>query len=183
VTRRLWAAALLAALCACNPTAPKQASPSPSPSASGSPAAKGLDLHFTGKGTPAQPIRFIGRQPDNRVEYELVADRAESQGQTGKIHVVFGNARITFHDKNGSTLDAAAPQAVYDQAANTLTLLGGVTARGANGMTLTCNELVYDHAAQLLHGIGNVVIDDPKGFRGTSSRFDSDISLTHYRMQ
>jgi hypothetical protein len=179
------AAALLTALLAlsaCNPQAPKSApSPSTSPAKAGIP--KALDLHITGEGTPGNPVRFVERQPNNRVEYELLSDRAESAGETGKVRVVFSNARITFHDKNGSTLTAAAPQAIFDQLQSTLTLVGGVTARGANGMTLTCRQLEYDHADQTIHGIGNVVIVDPKGFRGTGNRFDSDISLTHYRMQ
>jgi LPS export ABC transporter protein LptC len=144
-----------------------------------------LDLHITGQGTSSNPVRFIERQPNNRVDYELLADRAESNGATGSARVVFKNARITFHDKNGSTMTAAAPRAVVDQQASTLTLLGGVNARSGNGMTLSCRQLEYNHASQMLHGIGNVVISDPKGggFHGTSNRFDSDISLTHYRMQ
>jgi LPS export ABC transporter protein LptC len=179
--RLVWllAAALLSA---CNPKAPAPA-PSASGSPSASPSAKGLDLHITGQGTAANPVRFVEREPDNRVEYELLADRAESTGKSGDAHVIFKNARITFHDKNGSTMTAAAPEATIDQKASTLTLLGGVTARAGNGMTLSCRELQYDHADQMLHGIGSVVIIDPRGFRGTGSRFDSDISLTHYRMQ
>ena len=35
----------------------------------------------------------------------------------------------------------------------------------------------------MLHGTGDVVVTDPKGFRATGSSFDSDISLTHMRMQ
>jgi hypothetical protein len=179
--RRLAALAAAAVLCACNPVAPK-ASPSPSAKAS-SQAGNGLALHITGEGTPSKPIHFFGQQADNRVEYELIADRVESSGPPGKARAVFSNARITFHDKNGTKFAASAPQAIYDQVQNTLTLLGGVTGRGANGMTLSCRQLVYDHADQMLHGTGNVTIVDPKGFRGTGSRFDSDISLTHYRMQ
>jgi len=180
-----WSACLaLAALCACNPQAPA-ASPSPSSSSSPSSRAtpKGLDLHITGQGTAGNPVRFVGQGKDDRVEYELLADRAESSGVMGSARVVFRNARITFHDKNGTTLDASAPEAVYDQAASTLTLQGGVKAQTQNGMTLTCRELQYDHADETLHGRGNVAIVDPKGFRGTGNRFDSDISLTHYRMQ
>jgi LPS export ABC transporter protein LptC len=185
--RRLGArlASIVAAACVlygCNPQAPKSSpSPSGAPSASASP--KGLDLHITGQGTPGKPVHVLERQPDNRVEYDLTADRAESNGRTGYARVVFTNARIVFHDKNGSTLSATAPQAIFDQARSTLTLVGGVNARAANGMTLSCRQLEYDHADQTLHGTGNVVIIDPKGFRGTGNRFDSDISLTHYRMQ
>jgi LPS export ABC transporter protein LptC len=181
--RRL--AALVAAACilaGCNPQAPKSApSPSGAPSASASP--KALDLHITGQGTPGKPVHVLERQPNNRVEYDLTADKAESNGTSGNARVVFSNARITFHDKNGATLGATAPQAIFDQARSTLTLVGGVNARSASGMTLSCQQLEYDHADQTIHGTGNVIIVDPKGFRGTGNRFDSDISLTHYRMQ
>jgi hypothetical protein len=50
-------------------------------------------------------------------------------------------------------------------------------------MTLECTQLVYDRATAMLHGTGNVVVTDPKGFRATGSSFDSDISFTHMRMQ
>jgi LPS export ABC transporter protein LptC len=181
--RRL--ASIVAAACVlygCNPQAPKSSpAPSGAPSASASP--KGLVLHITGQGAPGKPVHVLERQPDNRVEYDLTADRAESNGPNGNARVVFSNARIMFHDKNGSTLSATAPQAIFDQKRSTLTLVGGVNARAANGMTLSCQQLEYDHADQTLHGTGNVLIVDPKGFRGTGSRFDSNISLTHYRMQ
>ena len=35
----------------------------------------------------------------------------------------------------------------------------------------------------MLHGTGDVVVTDPKGFRATGSSFDSDLSLTHMRMR
>ena len=181
--RRL--ASIAAAACVlygCNPQAPKSA-PSASPSAPAAASPKAIDLHITGQGTPGKPVHVLERQPDNRVEYDLTADKAESNGPNGNARVVFSNARITFHDKNGTTLSATAPQAIFDQARSTLTLVGGVNARGANGMTMSCQQLEYDHADQMLHGTGNVLITDPKGFRGTGSRFDSNISLTHYRMQ
>jgi lipopolysaccharide assembly outer membrane protein LptD (OstA) len=90
---------------------------------------------------------------------------------------------VTFRDRHGATIAATAPQAAVDQAANTVTLTNGVHARTSSGMTLECTQLIYDRATGMLHGTGNVVITDPKGFRATGSSFDSDISLTHIRMQ
>jgi lipopolysaccharide assembly outer membrane protein LptD (OstA) len=90
---------------------------------------------------------------------------------------------VTFHDRNGSQIAASAPQAVVDQTTNTVTLLNGVRARTSAGMTLQCSQLVYQRASGMLHGSGDVVVVDPKGFRATGSSFDSDISLTHMRMQ
>jgi lipopolysaccharide assembly outer membrane protein LptD (OstA) len=96
---------------------------------------------------------------------------------------VFQNARVTFSDPRGSKITANAPQAVVDQTTDAVGLSGGVAARTSAGMTLHCDRLVYRRDGATLHGEGNVVITDPKGFRATGSSFDSDVSLTHMRMQ
>lgn len=176
---RLWGACLVTVLCGCNPQAPKgaaTASPTPARAVTAPP------LHITGHGTAARPVRET-LQIHNRIEYQLVSKSFESRGAQGKARAVFADARVTFYDRNGTTMTAAAPQAIVDQTNNSVTLLDGVRARTSTGMTVDCNQLVYDHAAGKLHGEGNVVITDPKGFRGTGSSFDSDISLSHMRMQ
>jgi hypothetical protein len=173
----------LVAVCvaACNPQAPKSA---PSPHPHGTPHAKNTPLVFvvTGKGTANRPVHVV-QQVHNRVNYDLVASSYESKGPQNGMRSVFSDARVTFRDPKGSTIAASAPQAVVDQTANTVTMTGGVAARTAAGMTLHCDELVYRRGNASLHGDGNVVITDPKGFRATGSSFDSDISLTHMRMQ
>jgi len=178
--RRLLAlAALGIAAAGCNPQPPK-ATPSPS-----SPAARAtatpLILDIRGHGMPNHPVHLI-QEVHNRVDYDLLASSYESRGPQGASRAVFQDARVTFH-RNGSSIAATAPQAVVDQFANTVTLLGGVHARTSSGMTLECSQLVYVRATGMLHGDGNVVVTDPKGFRATGSSFDSDISLTHMRMQ
>ena len=167
---------------ACNPQAPK-AAPSPSASA-GRPQATTtpLVLKITGEGTLNRPVHLI-QQVHNRVDYDLLASSYESKGAQGAARAVFQNARVTFRDRHGATFAANAPQAVVDQTANTVTLTNGVHARTSSGMTLECTELVYQRSTGMLHGTGNVVVTDPKGFRATGSSFDSDISLTHMRMQ
>jgi hypothetical protein len=176
------AAICLGAAAACNPQPPK-ATPSPSatparPRASVTP----LVLKISGRGTANRPVRLI-QQVHNRVDYDLLASSYESKGPQGGALAVFQDARVTFRDKNGATIAAVSPQAVVDQAANTVTLLNGVHARTSSGMTLACDQLVYVRATGMLHGTGNVVITDPKGFRATGSSFDSDISLMHMRMR
>ena len=113
----------------------------------------------------------------------MIAKSYESKGAQGKARAVFSDARVIFHDRDGKTMTATAPQAVLDEDANTVTLLDVVHAQTSTGMELDCNRLVYDRTSQSLRGDGNVVITDPKGFRGTGSSFESDISLTHMRMQ
>jgi hypothetical protein len=172
----------LAVLAACNPQAPKPAgSPSRAPAQS-RPTATPLVLKITGKGTANRPVHLI-QQVHNRVDYDLLASSYESKGPQGGARAVFQSARVTFRDRNGGTIAAHAPQAAVDQVANTVTLTNGVHARTSSGMTLECTQLVYDRMTGMLHGTGNVVVTDPKGFRATGSSFDSDISLTHMRMQ
>jgi lipopolysaccharide assembly outer membrane protein LptD (OstA) len=172
----------LLATAACNPQAPKGA-PSPS-TAAGRPSAttSPLVLKITGRGTVERPVHLV-QQVHNRVDYDLLASSYESKGPQGAARAIFQNARVTFRDRNGATFAATAPQAAVDQTANTVTLTDGVHARTSSGMTLECTELVYQRSTGMLHGTGNVVVTDPKGFRATGSSFDSDISLTHMRMQ
>lgn len=175
-----WSACLLAALCAaCNPQAPKRAATA---SATPAHAMTAPPLHITGHGTATRPVRQT-LQIHNRIQYQLVSKSFESNGAQGKARAVFADAQVTFYDRNGTTMTASAPQAIVDETSNSVTLLDRVHAQTSTGMTLSCSRLVYDHAAGKLHGEGNVVITDPKGFRGTGSSFDSDISLSHMRMQ
>jgi hypothetical protein len=182
VRHRACATAILLAVAAgCNPQPPKA---TPSPSAAGKPrsSATPLVLKISGRGTAHRPVHLI-QQVHNRVDYDLLASSYESTGPQGGARAVFQNARVTFRDRHGSTIAAKAPQAVVDQGANTVTLMNGVRAHTSSGMTLECDQLVYQRATGMLHGSGNVVVTDPKGFRATGSSFDSDISLTHMRMQ
>jgi lipopolysaccharide assembly outer membrane protein LptD (OstA) len=166
----------------CNPQPPKP-TPAPSaPSAKVRSTATPLVLEIRGRGTAKRPVQLF-QQVHNRVDYDLLASSYESKGPQGSERAVFQDAHVTFRDPKGSTIVATAPQAVVDQNANTVTLQNGVHARTSAGMTLECTQLVYLRASGMLHGSGNVVVTDPKGFRATGSSFDSDISLTHMRMQ
>jgi len=183
IGRRISAATAVAlALAACNPQPPK-ATPAPSASAV-RPRGTATPLVFDirGMGTANRPVHLI-QQVHNRIDYDLLASSYESKGPQGAARAVFQNARVTFRDRNGATFAASAPQAVVDQTANTVTLMNGVHAHTSTGMTLQCTQLVYARATGMLHGTGAVVVTDPKGFRATGSSFDSDISMTHMRMQ
>jgi len=168
---------------ACNPQPPK-ATPAPSAAARAAPQTTQtpLVLDIKGRGTATRPVHLI-QEVHNRVDYDLLASSYESKGPQGAARAVFQAARVTFRDPKGSTIAATAPQAIVDQTANTVTLIGGVHAHTSTGMALECTQLVYQRATGMLHGTGNVVVTDPKGFRATGSSFDSDISLTHMRMR
>lgn len=174
------AAALLGVLAACNPQPPKV-----KPAASAAHArttATPLVLEVTGQGTAQHPVHVF-QQVHNRIDYDLLASSYESNGAQGSTRAVFSDARVTFRDPKGSTIRARAPRAIVDQTTKTVTLLDGVFARTSSGATLQCDQLVYDQAGSMLHGTSNVVVTDTKGFRATGSSVDSDLSLTHVRMQ
>ncbi|HTZ53475.1 MAG TPA: LPS export ABC transporter periplasmic protein LptC [Candidatus Acidoferrum sp.] len=176
--RWIGAAFVLALLCACNPSVQTASSPSPNPS----PTSSALSLKISGHGTAARPVRFVAQQR-SRVQYDLLASSFESIGAQGSARADFANVRVTFHGKDGSRLMAQSPQAIVDQSTNMIDMEGGVRAKNDNGTTLSCDTLQYDHATEMLYGTGHVVITSANGFRATGDRFESDISLTHTRMQ
>jgi hypothetical protein len=181
--RRSLMAVALCVVAGCNPAPPKTASGKASPVARATKAKPTpLVLLVTGHGTRERPVHVF-QQVHNRVEYDLLASSYESKGPPNHMRSVFANARATFVDPHGSRIVARAPQAIVDQDSDAITMVGGVDARTSTGMTLQCDRLVYMRGGATLHGEGNVVITDPKGFRATGSSFDSDLSLTHMQMQ
>jgi LPS export ABC transporter protein LptC len=182
--RRYGSGALLVAafaLAACNPQPPKKTA-EPEASAAPSPTPSVLALKITGRGTAREPIRVF-QQQGNRKQYELQASAYESHGSSGRLKASFQHVHVTFHSKDGTTMNADAPRATVSEVANTVTLDGGVHARNSTGMTLACDQLIYSRTTERIRGVGHVVITDPNGLRATGSRFDSDISLTHTTMQ
>lgn len=171
----------IALLCACSPRQPIRiaSSPSASPSA---PRGRGPWLHITGSGTARQPVRFVAMTRDNRKQYDLIANSFVSNGTQGTSVATFSIVHVTFYGKNG-TLVANSAQAIVDEAANTITLAGNVHARSSSGMTLTCDTLRYDKSSQMVHGEGHVAMTNGHGMRATGNTVDTDITLTHARMQ
>ncbi|MGR4064988.1 MAG: LPS export ABC transporter periplasmic protein LptC [Vulcanimicrobiaceae bacterium] len=180
-SRRAVASAMLFAwaLAGCNPQPSPGPSPTPSPNAS---AGSSPPLIISGQGTPERPVRIV-QQIGNRKQYELLARSYESRGVQGAARATFQDVHVTFYGKDGSTLQAQAPQAVVDEIANTVTLLPTVQARSSNAITLFCDRLVYNRATQMFHGEGNVVIANGRGLRATGSSIDTDVTLTKTRMQ
>ncbi|MDQ2865565.1 MAG: LPS export ABC transporter periplasmic protein LptC [Candidatus Eremiobacteraeota bacterium] len=176
-----WIAfAATVALSACNPQVPKgTATPPPSPTALASPA---LALKISGNGTAQKPVRIVS-QKGNRKQYELITRSFVSNGAQGSARATFRNVHVTFFGKDGSTLIADAPRAQLDQTANTVELLGGVTAHNGSGMMLQCDDLLYNRTTEMIHGTGHVLITDPHGLHATGHRLDSDITLTNTKMQ
>ena len=170
----------LAVLAACSPLAPAKTRTTARPSVTASASLPAL--RFTGHGSARQPVRMV-QQKGNRRQYQLLARSYESQGSSGSAHATLHDVHVTFYGVDGSSLMANAPNAYVDQAKKTVTLLGGVHATSSSGMTLTCTTLTYSAQDESIHGVGNVVARGPNGLDATGNRIDSNIALTHTRMQ
>lgn len=170
--------ALAAILCACSPRPAVSTSPSPAPGRPG----HGPWLHITGYGTATQPVRIV-QQQGNRKEYDLIAHSYVSNGAQGSAIATFFTVHVTFFGKNGTQLVADAPEAILDEASNTITLTDRVHAKTDSGMTLDCDRLSYDRNTEMVHGNGHVVMKNAHGMRATGNRVDSDITLTRAAMQ
>lgn len=172
----LGMAALL--LAACNPQPEHQPgrSPSRTPTPSELPP-----LTITGHGTAGRPVSVIGQRPGGGKAYQLLAQSLVSQSAQNVTQATFQKTQVTFYDKDGTTLKAQAPQARVDDRHKQVILSGGVHARTSSGLTLVCDQLVYDDATGMLHGTGNVRMTGAQGGQQqvlTGNEFTSDVKLT-----
>jgi LPS export ABC transporter protein LptC len=166
----------------CNPQPehqPGHATPSPTPS--GMPP-----INITGHGTADRPVRVIGQRPGGGKSYELLARSYESHSAQNVTQATFQQTQVTFYDKDGTSLHAQAPQARLDDRRKQVILSGGVHAKTSTGLTLVCNELVYDDATGMLHGTGDVRMTGAQAGQQqvlTGNSFTSDIKLTRMTMR
>jgi LPS export ABC transporter protein LptC len=174
-----FAAAVL--LAGCNPQPAHQpSSATPSPTPAGMPP-----LTITGKGTAGQPVRVTGQKQGRRT-YALQAQSYRSHSMQNATQAVFQQTQVTFYDKDGTQLQARAPQAQIDDRRKQVILSGGVHAKTSTGLTLVCDRLVYDDASGMLHGTGHVRITGTQGGQKqvlTGNAFTSDVKLTQMTMR
>lgn len=176
----LLCAALLLAACNPQPQRPAGGTATPSPTPTGLPP-----LKITGHGTAGQPVRVTGQQ-GGRKTYVLLAQSYESRSVQNVTQAVFARTQVTFYDKDGTTLQAHAPQAQVNDRRKQVILSGRVHATTSTGLTLVCDELVYDDASGLLHGSGHVRITGMQGGQRqvlTGNSFTSDVKLTQMTMR
>lgn len=180
--RRVAVSAVLVLLAACNPQPQHQPGSAATPSAAPSELPP---LDITGRGTAGQPVRVTGQQ-GGRTAYRLIAQSYESHSVQSVTQAVFQQTQVTFYDKDGTTLQARAPQAHLDDRRKQVILSGGVHATTSTGLTLVCDELVYDDASGMLHGTGNVRVTGMQGGQQqvlTGNSFTSDVKLTQMTMR
>jgi LPS export ABC transporter protein LptC len=180
--KRLAFTAALALLAACNPQ------PQHQPGASATPSGAPTELpplNITGHGSARQPVRVTGQQ-HGRKTYQLLAQSYQSHSVQSVTQAVFQQTQVTFYDKDGTKLQAQAPQAQLDDRRKQVILSGGVHAKTSTGLTLVCDELVYDDASGMLHGTGHVRITGTQGGAQqvlTGNSFTSDVKLTQMTMR
>jgi LPS export ABC transporter protein LptC len=179
--RALGIAALL--LAGCNPQPQHQ----PAQSAAPAQTPTGLPpLQITGKGTGREPVRVIGQRAGGGKTYELLAHSYVSRSMQNVTQATFKQTQVTFYAKDGTTLQARAPQTQLDDRRKQVILSGGVHARTSTGLTLVCDELIYDDATGMLHGTGGVRITGDQGGQQqvlTGNSFTSDVKLTQMTMR
>lgn len=177
----LAAAALM--LAGCNPQPQHQ----PAQNATATPAPTGLPpLTITGHGTGREPVRVVGQRAGGGKTYELLARSYQVHSAHDVTQATYRETQVTFYAKDGSSLQARAPQTQLDDRRKQVILSGGVHARTSTGLTLVCEDLVYDDATGMLHGTGGVRITGTQGGQQqvlTGNSFTSNVKLTQMTMR
>jgi LPS export ABC transporter protein LptC len=183
VKQVIFALCVCAVLAGCNPQPEHQPAAGATPSATPS----GLPpITITGRGTANQPVRVTGQRPQGGKTYQMVARSYQSHSVQNVTQATFQQTQVTFYDKDGTTLHAQAPQARLDDRRKQVILSGGVHAKTSTGLTLVCDELVYDDATGMLHGTGNVRMTGTQGGQRqvlTGNSFTSNVKLTQMTVQ
>lgn len=180
--KRLMLCAALVLLAGCNPQPQHQPAGGATPSAAPSELPP---INITGHGAKGQPVRVTGQQ-GGRTAYQLLAQSYQSHSVQSVTQALFQQTQVTFYDKDGTKLQARAPQARLDDRRKQVILSGGVHAKTSTGLTLVCEQLVYDDASGMLHGTGNVRITGMQGGQQqvlTGNSFTSDVKLTQMTMR
>lgn len=176
---RIGAGLLLLAACS-NPQPVSHPGARPQASTNGIPP-----LDVRGRGTKNEPVTF-NAQSGNRRLYALVAASYRGHAAQRSSATEFSMARVTFFDKDGTTLQARAPVATIRDDAAQVFLTGGVHAATSTGMQLTCDKLTYDRRTGKIHGQGHVRITGMQGGSRevlTGDVFTSNIRLTQMVMK
>jgi LPS export ABC transporter protein LptC len=175
--RILTLGALLAAAgCGGGTGAQHAAQPSPAPAATPTP----IPIKVRSNGPTHGRVVLTEKKPSGRVVYVLHADsNVSDRFAAGSGRSVFTRPRIVFYQVNGKTLTAVSPAATVEEQSKTVLMTGGVRATTQDGIVLTCDQLLYDDRASMIHGRGHVVITTPRGERLNGDRIDSDMQLDH----
>ncbi|GAC1542990.1 MAG: hypothetical protein NVS2B17_22210 [Candidatus Velthaea sp.] len=156
------------------------AAPAPSPAAT--PTATPVAIHIVTRSS-GDRYATMTQRINGRVVYELraVSSVADRTGTSSAV-ATFEQPHITFHDRNGKTMIADAPEAKVTQQDKSVVMSGGVHARTQDGNVLTCDRLRYDGRTEKVRGEGRVVLTGPNGVSLTGARIDGDLRLNNVRI-
>ncbi|MGA3038441.1 MAG: LPS export ABC transporter periplasmic protein LptC [Vulcanimicrobiaceae bacterium] len=115
------------------------------------------------RGTSHQPARYIVRNPQGQVMYDVrsstvVYDRAAD----GTAVATFTTPHVTFEAPDNRVVIADSPKAVAHDKDKSVVMTGGVHAKTSDNRVLTCTTLTYDELHAQILCVGNVVLTDTK---------------------
>lgn len=178
------AAALAGVLASCAPK-PPAAAPAATPTVTAAPSAallpSGAPIRAVSRGTEREPARYIVRNKNGRIVYEIasatvVYDRAAD----GSAVATFNAPHIVFHAGSGRTVAADSPKAVARDKDKNVTMTGGVHAKTDDGKTLGCTTLTYEASGQQILCQGDVVLTNTKTNQTASGeRLVTDPAFEH----
>jgi len=111
------------------------------------------------RGTRRQPARYIVRDRDGQVVYDILSSTVVYDRATdGTAVATFSNPHVAFRAKSGRTVVADSPKAVAHDKDKSVIMTGGVHAKTDDGKTLACTNLTYDARDQQILCEGDVVL-------------------------
>lgn len=171
---RAPALALALAIAAAACSGGQKAQPS-APTASPTPAT----YHFHGRGTAAKPVKVIDTEAGQPV-YVLKATDVYYSTSSSKGR--FFNNTIYFYKGSAVRMTVTAPTADVNRLTYDFDLSGGVRAKSAQGVVLTCDAMSYNGQTRLLTGTGHVRAIDAQGDVVTGDKAVADLDLQEIHM-
>jgi LPS export ABC transporter protein LptC len=172
---RATAIAFVLALAACSQSHGVQTGQTASPA----PAPTTAQYHFVGHSRPGRPIKVEDTVKGQPI-YMLKASDVYYSTSSAKGR--FLNNTIYFYKGSAVRLTLTAPTADVNRTTYDFVLTGGVHAKSALGVRLTCDVMAYNGYTQLLTATGNVHAVDAQGDVLTGDKAVADLDLQQIHM-
>jgi LPS export ABC transporter protein LptC len=172
----IWVAVAIL-LCGCSPNATTQVAQSPTPA----PTPTKADYFIHGHGANGAPVKVQSTLKGQPV-YVLKASDVYYSTSSSKGR--FLNDTIYFYKGKDVRLTLGAQVADVNRITYDFVLhgQGGVTARSATGVTMTCDQMSYNGNSKLLTATGSVRAVDAQGDVLTGDKAVADLDLQQIHM-
>jgi LPS export ABC transporter protein LptC len=117
----------------------------------------------------------VSEEKDGKLSWELSADKTEIDERTGRGLFTGVKGRL-FRD-SGQAVEVQAGGGWYDMASKEVNLTGGVAAKFSEGWTITCQELLWSPALNVLIARSDVLVQKDALFL-SAQELRSDRELT-----